>query len=83
MRIILCDNRTFIGTFSAYDKHMNIVLTNCAEYKNYVNKRKITIKGKKTIGTAIIRGENIVSVIVETLPEESRSAGSSSRRSRH
>uniref|UniRef100_A0A2L2Y630 Sm protein B n=1 Tax=Parasteatoda tepidariorum TaxID=114398 RepID=A0A2L2Y630_PARTP len=83
MRIILCDNRTFVGTFSAYDKHMNIVLTGCVEYKKYKAKRRAPVEGKKTIGTAIIRGENIMSVIVESQPEPpSRSGESSSSRYR-
>ncbi|GBM08775.1 hypothetical protein AVEN_975-1 [Araneus ventricosus] len=80
MRVILCDNRTFIGSFSAFDKHMNLVLTNCVEYKKYKPKRKPMVEGKKTIGTAIIRGENIMSIIID---EEAASRyGSSSGSSR-
>ncbi|GFT72142.1 small nuclear ribonucleoprotein-associated protein B [Nephila pilipes] len=80
MRIILCDNRTFIGTFAAFDKHMNVVLTDCVEYKKYKAKRQPAVEGKKTIGTAIIRGENITSIIVDEEPPQSSSryGGSSS-----
>ncbi|PRD21574.1 UNVERIFIED_CONTAM: SmB [Trichonephila clavipes] len=65
MRVILCDSWTLIGTFSAYDKHMNIVLTDCVEYKKYKAKKQPAVEGKITIGTAVIRGENIASIIVD------------------
>ncbi|GFW47053.1 hypothetical protein TNCV_55071 [Trichonephila clavipes] len=81
MRVILCDSRTLIGTFSAYDKHMNIVLTDCVEYKKYKAKRQPAVEGKITIGTAVIRGENIASIIVdEEPPRSSRYGGSNSGR---
>ncbi|GFT72140.1 small nuclear ribonucleoprotein-associated protein B', partial [Nephila pilipes] len=78
MRIILCDNRTFIGTFSAYDKNMNVVLTDCVEYKKYKPKRRAPVEGKKTIGTAVIRGVNIMSIIVDEEPPRSSSRYGSS-----
>ncbi|KAF8793132.1 Small nuclear ribonucleoprotein-associated like protein [Argiope bruennichi] len=77
MRVILCNNRTFIGTFSAYDKFMNLVLIDCVEYMNYKPRRKPVIKGKRTIGTAIIRGEHIMNIIIDEEPYQ-RYAGSSS-----
>lgn len=65
MRVILCDNRTFIGKLVAYDKHMNIVLQDSVEYKKYKPARtKEVIEVKKNYGVIILRGENVQSIIV-------------------
>ncbi|GIY07646.1 small nuclear ribonucleoprotein-associated protein B [Caerostris darwini] len=80
MRIILRDCRTFIGTLSAYDHHMNIVLTDCTEYRKYKPHRKPEVEGKKVIGTAIFRGENITSIILDEEPPKSSSRSESGSR---
>eukprot|EP00235_Prasinoderma_singulare_P009432 CAMPEP_0119167558 /NCGR_PEP_ID=MMETSP1315-20130426/6639_1 /TAXON_ID=676789 /ORGANISM="Prasinoderma singularis, Strain RCC927" /LENGTH=187 /DNA_ID=CAMNT_0007161011 /DNA_START=16 /DNA_END=575 /DNA_ORIENTATION=+ len=72
MRVTLVDSRQLVGTFMAFDKHMNLVLGDCEEYrmlpppKGATEKREV----KRVLGLVLVRGEEIVSLAVEAPPPQ-------------
>ncbi|GFY32570.1 sm domain-containing protein [Trichonephila clavipes] len=68
MRVILGGSHTLVGRMIAFDRHQNLVLADCVEYKKYKPKNQPAVEGKITIGTAVIRGDGIQGIIVEEEP---------------
>ena len=72
LRVTLQDRRALVGTFMAFDKHMNMVLGDCEEWRTTKAKRGSGGQGgglqKRLLGLVILRGENIVSISVEGPP---------------
>eukprot|EP00172_Hildenbrandia_rubra_P004443 Plantae.Rhodophyta-Hildenbrandia_rubra.ctg8999.p1 GENE.Plantae.Rhodophyta-Hildenbrandia_rubra.ctg8999~~Plantae.Rhodophyta-Hildenbrandia_rubra.ctg8999.p1 ORF type:complete len:213 (+),score=38.02 Plantae.Rhodophyta-Hildenbrandia_rubra.ctg8999:221-859(+) len=64
MRVTLDDTRTLVGRFLAFDKHMNLVLAECEEFRTT---KKASLQ-KRALGLVLLRGECVVSIAVEAPP---------------
>mmetsp|Transcript_90820 Transcript_90820/g.261666 ORF Transcript_90820/g.261666 Transcript_90820/m.261666 type:complete len:163 (+) Transcript_90820:76-564(+) len=77
LRVTLHDGRTIIGTFLAFDKHLNLVLSEAEEFRILRKGRSSLLEErteKRSLGLVLIRGENVVSLAVEGPPPPSVSA---------
>ncbi|CDH56228.1 small nuclear ribonucleoprotein associatedprotein b [Lichtheimia corymbifera JMRC:FSU:9682] len=72
LRITLSDSRTLTGQMLAFDKHMNLVLADCEEFRKIKPKSKKAeqdeLEQKRTLGLVILRGETIISISVDGPP---------------
>ncbi|KAL7517024.1 hypothetical protein ACHAWX_001983, partial [Stephanocyclus meneghinianus] len=78
LRVSLTDNRTIVGTFLAFDKHLNLVLVDTEEFRTLRSKKGAGSANvieermeKRSLGLIILRGENVVSIAVEGPPPPS------------
>jgi small nuclear ribonucleoprotein B and B' len=72
VRVTITDTRVLIGTFLAFDKHMNLVLSDTEEYTRIKAKKPgdIDRERKRSLGLVLLRGENIVSLSAESPPSQ-------------
>lgn len=75
LRITLNDRRHFIGQMLAFDRHMNLVLADCEEFRRVRQKKKGDDGGpaqeqelKRALGLVILRGEFVSNFTVEGPP---------------
>ncbi|KAK5133675.1 hypothetical protein LTR08_007529 [Meristemomyces frigidus] len=82
MRATLVDGRQLVGQMLAFDKHMNLVMADCEEFRKVKRKTKaggapgaaaggqqtVETEEKRTLGLAIIRGAIVVSCSVDGPP---------------
>eukprot|EP00592_Proboscia_alata_P003500 CAMPEP_0194372820 /NCGR_PEP_ID=MMETSP0174-20130528/21211_1 /TAXON_ID=216777 /ORGANISM="Proboscia alata, Strain PI-D3" /LENGTH=164 /DNA_ID=CAMNT_0039151549 /DNA_START=145 /DNA_END=642 /DNA_ORIENTATION=+ len=79
IRVTLTDSRVIVGTFLAFDKHLNLVLVDTEEFRALRNKNDKSAvveerQEKRSLGFIILRGENVVSIAVEGPPPPEKRA---------
>ena len=77
IKVTLNDSRTLTGRMLAFDKHMNLVIAECEEFRTVKQKKRAPVKEdedieeeemKRTLGLVILRGETVVTLSVEGPP---------------
>ena len=74
LKVTINDGRALTGQMLAFDRHMNLVLAECEEFRRVRPKKKAGEETapeqemKRTLGLVILRGETVVSISVEGPP---------------
>lgn len=76
MRVTIQDGRQLVGKFMAFDRHMNLVLGDCEEFRKLPPTKgsKEEREDRRTLGLVLLRGEEVIALQVEgpPPPDESR-----------
>ena len=73
MRITIVDGRQIVGRFMAFDRHMNLVLSDAEEFRKLPPKKGLTEEDRavrRVLGFILLRGEEVVSMTVEGPPPQ-------------
>ena len=68
MRVTIADGRQIVGRFMAFDRHMNLVLSDAEEFRKLPPKKGLSEEERQTrrvLGFVLLRGEEVVSLTVE------------------
>lgn len=69
LRVTISETRTLVGQFLAFDRHMNLVLADCEEYRKIKPKKGGNeLEMKRKLGLVVLRGESVISLSVEGPP---------------
>ena len=69
MRVTIQDGRMIVGTFLAFDKHMNLVIADADEIRITKNKGKEKdVEEKRSLGLTLIRGETVIAMAIDGPP---------------
>jgi small nuclear ribonucleoprotein B and B' len=75
LKVTINDGRALTGQMLAFDRHMNLVLAECEEFRRVRPKKKAgeseagpMQEMKRALGLVILRGETVVSISVEGPP---------------
>src|SRR5258708_12187656 len=74
IKITINDGRSFVGHMLAFDRHMNLVLADCEEFRRVRPKKKAGEETapeqemKRSLGLVILRGETVVSISLQGPP---------------
>eukprot|EP00760_Papus_ankaliazontas_P034536 PhM_4_TR7247/c0_g1_i2/m.42832/K11086/SNRPB, SMB; small nuclear ribonucleoprotein B and B' len=65
IRLVMGFDRQVTGTLLAFDRHMNIVIAD-AEETRVVYTKKVPRDETRSLGLVMLRGENVMSIALET-----------------
>ena len=77
IRVILQDNKTYIGQLKAFDKHKNLVLVHCAEFRRRKPRdgEDEGLEETRQLGFVFLSGHQLVSMSVESPPPTNQGDG--------
>jgi small nuclear ribonucleoprotein B and B' len=67
MRVTIQDGRQFVGQFIAFDRHTNIVMKDCVEFRRENDENDTW--SRRDLGLILLRGQHVVVIQPEAPPQ--------------